>query len=202
VITVTLVSALPQASVTMKVRVLGPTTGLKQTISPLSVPPNATLEDILLSTSVAVKPGRQIWLKSQTNMVWFDGLTATGVLFKVTVITVTLVSALPQASVTIKDNVFGPTTGLKQTVSPLRVPPNTILEDILLSTSVAVNPGRQIWLRSQTNIVWFDGLTATGALLRETVITVMLVSAAPQASVAISFRVLVPIAGVKQAVSP
>ncbi len=68
-VTVTVVwheSTLPQPSIAINLRTLAPTTGVKHIWLPLRVPPTAYTVSMSLSISVAEKPSRQIWLRSQT----------------------------------------------------------------------------------------------------------------------------------------
>ena len=80
----------------------------------------------------------------------FAGDVATGALLTLTVTVVIDVSAAPQASVTIKVRTLAPAIGVKQTVSPERVPPETVTDVKFPSASLVVNPGKQIWLKSHT----------------------------------------------------
>ncbi len=196
------VSALPHESVTINVMGFAPTTGVKQTVPPESVPPETAIEAILPSVSVAENPGTQIDERSQTNKASSPGQVATGAESKVTVMVVTLVSAAPQESVATRVRTLAPTTGVKQTVSPERVPPETERIARLPSLSVTENPGRQISDKSQTNIAESAGALTIGALLGVTVIVVVVVSARPHESVAIKVMTLAPAAGAKQIVSP
>ncbi len=102
-----------------------------------------------------------------------NGPCATGGLFNDTLTVVTHWPVAPQASVTVKVIVLSPSTGVKQTVSPLSVPILTSRETILLSTSLEVNPGRQICADSHINMVVSSWQDTSGALLRVTIISVV-----------------------------
>ena len=79
------VSAVPHESVTIKVIVLTPATGVKQTV-PLERAPLSTTTLIKLSSmSAPPNPGKQISDRSQTNISSSPGQVATGGLFSVIV---------------------------------------------------------------------------------------------------------------------
>lgn len=186
------VAVRPHASVTVSVKVLAPVTGVKQTVSPESVPFEIVTETMLLSGSEKLNPGRQIVLKSQTNRLELGGLPGVGPLLTVTVTVVVAVDVRPQESVTVSVIVLTPATGVKQTVSPESDPLETVTEAIFPSTSVAVNPGRQIGLKSQTKTLELAGAVVTGEAFIVTVTLTVQVSASPSESVTIAVMLYRP----------
>ena len=133
------VETAPQASVTVRVIVLTPATGVKQTVSPESVPFETVTEAMFPSASLVVNPGRQMVDKSQTKMLELAGDVATGTALNVTVTLTVQVSERPSESVTIAVILYRPAVSAwKQIESPETEPRLTVSDSILPSASVAV----------------------------------------------------------------